>query len=205
MEAFLDRVWEYIAATMQMAGNMMYSILEPLHWIGPLALIFMLALFTVACTKLLNRLIVTRRYIELEKEYHHWYGVRQEAMSCEDREKGKQLARNIDQAELNRAYYDYFFEGLLLGMARKVIPIFFVFAFINEFYRPERLLTIFGREYVFSFGGGNGEPILVGAVFWYFVSLLAGYLLFAVGQRIVKSLRAKAGEAIGGSGEKVAC
>ena len=39
--------------------------------------------------------------------------LRQEAMACEDREKGKALARNIDQAQLNKAYYDYFFEGFV--------------------------------------------------------------------------------------------
>ena len=119
MDAFLDRVWEYLVIGFTFAGNTCFNLLQHLHFLGPAVLIFGLALCTVLLTKFLNRVIITKRFIELEKEYQHWFDLRREAVQCEDREKGRMLARNIDKAELNRAYYDYFFEGLLLGIARK--------------------------------------------------------------------------------------
>jgi hypothetical protein len=183
MDAVLDTLWEYLAAGFQFLGESLFSVLQHIHFLGPLAVIIFLALCTVAITKVLNRLIITKRYIKLEKTFNYWVQIRDEATNCEDREKGKRMARNIDQAELNRAYYDYFFEGLLLGLARRIIPIFFMFSFINEFYRPESMLEIFGRQYVLQISSSSGEPILVGTVFAYFISLLTGYLLwFIVGK-----------------------
>lgn len=189
MESFLDTLWEHIAAAIQFCGQSLYGFLENFHALGPVTLIALLALATVAFTKLLNRWIVTKRYLELEKDFHYWVEVRQEAMKCEDREKGKRMARNIDQAKLNKAYYDYFFEGLLLGIARKILPIFFMFAFINEFYRPTQMLQIFGREYVLQMPSTGGEPILVGAVFWYFCCILISYLLWSIGRRLLAYIK----------------
>ncbi|WP_136798354.1 hypothetical protein [Desulfosediminicola ganghwensis] len=188
MEDFLDRLWEYIEAGIQFLGNSLDGVLQHLHFLGPVVLISFLALCTIAVTKVLNRVIVTKRYGELEKNFQHWFQLRQEALKCEDREKGKRLARNIDQAELNRAYYDYFFEGFLLGLARRVMPIFFMFAFINEFYRAERLLEFFGRGYVTQLPSTSGEPIFVGAVVWYIISIIAGYLLWYAIPKIIGKL-----------------
>ena len=189
MESFLDALWEYIAAAIQFCGQSLYGFLENLHFLGPAVLIGLLAFATVIVTKFLNRWIVTKRYLELEKDFHYWVEIRQEAMKCEDTEKGKRMARNIDQATLNRAYYDYFFEGLLLGIARKILPIFFMFAFINEFYRPTKMLQVFGREYVLQLPSTTGEPLLVGAVFWYFICLLGGYLLWSLGARFLRNFK----------------
>ena len=189
MDAVLDTLWEYLAIGFQFLGESLFSLLQHLHFLGPFALITFLALCTVCVTKLLNRVIITKRYIELEKKFNYWVKVRDEATKCEDREKGKRMARNIDQAELNRAYYDYFFEGLLLGLARKIIPIFFIFAFINEFYRPESMLEIFGRQYVLQIPSSSGEPILVGTIFCYFVSLLTCYLLWSVVGKFFRSFK----------------
>jgi len=190
MDAFLDRLWEYLAAGFAFAGESLFTLLQNFHFLGPAVLISCLALCTVCVTKFLNRVIITKRFLELEKTYLHWMEVRQEAMQVEDLEKGRRLARNIDNAELNKAYYDYFFEGLLLGIARKVLPIFFVFAFINEYYRQENLLVLFGRDYVVRMTNTSGEPVLIGAVFWYFLSLLAGYLLWSVGKRVIQQVKA---------------
>ena len=188
MDAVLDTLWEYLASGFQFLGESLFSALQHIHFLGPFVLITFLALSTVAITKVLNRIIITKRYIKLEKKFNYWVQVRDEATKCEDREKGKRMARNIDQAELNRAYYDYFFEGLLLGLARRIIPIFFVFAFINEYYRPERMLEIFGRQHVLQIPSSSGEPVLVGTVFCYFFSLLTGYLLwFIVGKLFRRS------------------
>lgn len=180
MDAVLDTLWEYLAAGFQFLGESIFSVLQHIHFLGPFVLITFLALTTVAITKVLNRIIITKRYIKLEKKFNYWVQIRDEATKCDDREKGKRMARNIDQAELNRAYYDYFFEGLLLGLARRIIPIFFMFAFINEFYRPESMLEIFGRQYVLQIPSSSGEPVLVGTVFCYFFSLLTGYLLWFI-------------------------
>lgn len=186
MDAVLDVIWEYMAAGFQSLAETFYSILQNLHFLGPVVLITLLALCTVGITKLLSRLIITKRYTELEKKFKYWAAIRDEAMKFEDREKGKRMARNIDQAELNKAYYDYFFEGFMLGIARKIVPIFFMFAFINEFYRSERLLEIFGREYVIKFANSSGDPVLIGAVFWYIISLLLVYLAWAFVNRFLR-------------------
>lgn len=191
MDAVLDTLWEYLAAGFQFLGESLFSVLQHLHFLGPLGLIVFLALCTVGITKILNKVIVTKRYIQLEKTFNYWVQIRDEASKCEDREKGKRMARNIDQAELNRAYYDYFFEGLLLGLARRIIPIFFIFAFINEFYRPESMLEIFGKQYVLQIPSSSGDPILVGTVFCYFFFLLTGYLLWYVVGKLFRSFRMK--------------
>ncbi|WP_319549923.1 hypothetical protein [Desulfogranum marinum] len=189
MDAVLDTIWEYLVIGFVLLGDTMFSILQHLHSLGPVFLISLLGLCTVGLTKLLNRFIITKRYLELEKTYTHWLKLRQEAMRCEDTEKGSRMARNIDKAELNKAYYDYFFEGLLLGIARKVLPIFFIFAFINEYYRPEKMLNLFGREYVIQISSTGSEPILIGSVFWYFISLLTCYLLWSLTATLLKKYK----------------
>jgi hypothetical protein len=195
MDALLDTAWEYLAAGFIFLGDSFYSLLQNFHFLGPVALIFILALCTIGIIKILTRLITTKRYTELEEKFNYWSGVRDEAMRNEDREKGKRMARNIDQAELNKAYYDYFFEGFMLGIARKIIPVFFMFAFINEYYRTENLTGLFGQPYVMSLPGSGGEPILVGAVFWYVISLLLGFILwFTIGKIVRNVVSAKAPE-----------
>ncbi|MGB3212814.1 MAG: hypothetical protein WBB19_19090 [Desulforhopalus sp.] len=201
MDAVLDTLWEYLAAGFQFLGATLFAALQHLHFLGPIVLIIFLALCTVAITKLLNRYIITKRYIKLEKKFHYWVQIRDEAMNCEDREKGKRMARNIDQAELNRAYYDYFFEGLMLGIVRKVIPIFFIFAFINEYYRPESMLELFGKQHVLQIPSSSGEPILVGAVFFYFMSLLSGYLLWFAFSKVLSRAKTQPGSTVAVSAE----
>ena len=196
MDAFLDTTWEYLAAGFLFLANSFYSFLQHLHFLGPVVLIFLLALATIGVIKILTRLITTKRYTELEKKFHYWSALRDEAMQCEDREKGKRMARNIDKAELNKAYYDYFFEGFMLGIARKIIPIFFMFAFINEYYRTEKLTALFGRAFVIKLPTTGGEPILVGAVFWYIISLLLGFLAWFAIAKIVRSFKPAATESI---------
>lgn len=205
MDAVLDIIWEYIAAGVQSLAEAFYSLLQNLHFLGPVVLISLLGLGTVGVTKLLSRWIKTKRYTELEKKFKYWAALRDEAMKCEDREKGRRMARNIDQAELNKAYYDYFFEGFMLGIARKIIPIFFMFAFINEFYRSERLLEIFGREYVIRAATTGGEPVLVGAVFWYIISLFLGYLGWFFVARSLSRLKVEPQPQPVKGGEEITC
>ncbi len=192
METFLDRAWEYIAAGFVWLGNMLFDLIAPLHFLGPVVVISLLALSTVILTKILQPYIMTRRYKELERQFHYWYQLRAETMKIEDQTVGRRMARNIDQAELNRVYYDYFFEGLMLGLAGKVIPIFFMFGFVNEFYKPEQMRLYFGREYVVAIPTTGSEPLLAGPVFWYVLSILVSYVLWSVVSRIVAMIRSSA-------------
>ncbi len=175
-DAILDQLWLLIVSFFTFIGHISFTLTSLLHPFGPAITISAIAFLAVPLTKILNRVIITQRYIKLEKEFTHWHTLRQEAINCEDKEKGQRMARNIDQAKLNKAYYDYFFEGLLLGMARKVIPIFFFFAFVNEMYRPEQLEILFGQGYVLVLSLPGKEPLMFGAVFWFFISLIGGYI-----------------------------
>ena len=189
MDALFDTTWEYITTGFLFLGNNLFHLLEHFHFLGPIALIGLLALVTVVLTKILNRLVVTKRYKELEKEYRHWFNLRQETGKFQDTEKGKRMARNIDQAKLNKAYYDYFFEGFLLNIIRKVVPILLLFGFVNEYYNTDTLASAFGRAFLFAMPTTGGEPLQVGAVFWYILCLLccyAGWPLVKIAARRMK-------------------
>ncbi len=181
----MDTLWFQIMAMVQYGASLFDKLLSPLHIFGPLFILALLALITVVITKLLNRIIVTKRYAELEKDFQHWYKIREEAMKGEDYEKAKRLARNIDQAKLNRVYYDYFLEGFLLGLMRNVLPIMLMVMYINEYYRAEELSRLFGKDYLLSFSRAGGEPMLVGAVFYYLVALLITYLVWFVTKKFI--------------------
>ena len=180
MDEFMDALWGNILIMAQYGASLFDSFLTPFHVFGPLVVMTLLAIMTVAVTKLLNRIIITKRYTRLEKDFQHWFNVRQEAMKGEDYDKAKRLARNIDQAKLNRIYYDYFLEGFLLGLMRNVLPIFLVCTYINKFYRAEELSRLFGKAYMISIPSTGGEPILVGAVFYYIITLLLSYLVWFI-------------------------
>jgi len=193
MDAFLDTAWEFIATTFVFLGDSFFGFLEHFHSFGPVIVIGLLALFTVMVTKSLNRILVTRRYLELEKEYQYWFNLRQETMKFQDTEKGKRMARNIDQAQLNKAYYDYFFEGFLLNVVRKVMPILFMYGFINEYYNTDAMVAAFGRAFMFSIPTSGGDPLLVGAAFWYIICLLGCYIGWPLVKLVVRRLRVNTG------------
>jgi hypothetical protein len=180
MEGFLDILWFKIVAVVSYLAGRVDLVLAPLYPLGPAWVILILVLITVGITKTFSRYYTTKRYIVLEKEFRHWYNLRKEALSCEDPEKGKVLAKNIDQAKLNKVYYDFFFEGLLKNILTTYLPVLCMAAYVNEAFRHERLMEKFGREYVFRFSESNGEPIVVGALFWYVVSLLSVYLIWHI-------------------------
>jgi uncharacterized membrane protein (DUF106 family) len=187
MEAFLDIVWHNIVVAVQYAKNFLDIVISPLNALGPAVAIATIALITVVITKVLSKRFKTRRYKELRKQFEYWLGVRQEAQKCEDPDKAKLLAKNIDQAKLNKLYYDYFFEGLLNNLATLYLPIFILLAYINEAYRSSNLSKLFGRDYIFKFGGDLGQPMSIGAVFWFVLSLFLIYL----GWYIVKKIYAR--------------
>ncbi len=176
MDSLLDTIWEKITIGAIALANGFDALLSPLHFLGPAPIIFLLAILTVFITKGLNRIIITKRFSRLGKEFGRLYNLRQAAMECEDREKGALMEKNIDKAELNRVYYDYFFEGMLLGLVRKALPILIILAYINEYFKPERLIELFGRNYIFKFNSNSGDPLLIGVIPWYILSLVLVYL-----------------------------
>jgi len=191
MEELLDSLWFKILDLIGVVESLLDFIFAPLNFFGPAFAISVIAFFTVIITKILTKIIKTKRYESLTKEFKHWYNVRQEAMKCEDPEKAKLLAKNIDQAKLNKVYYDFFFEGFMLGIVTKYLPILILAAYVNEAYRTENLIKVFGREYVFKFAGSGPNPVLVGGVFWFIVSILLIYLCWFLIKRVYKKVMAK--------------
>lgn len=185
MDELLDIIWLKIVIGVGHAFAFVNQALEPLEVMGPLPVIVLLVLFTVGLTKFFSRVYTTKRYEALKKEFAHWYNLRQEALACEDREKGKQLAKNIDQAKLNKVYYDYFFEGLLKNIITVYLPCLIVAAYVNEAYKPDNLMTKFGQKHVFVLNFSSGEPTAVGALFCYVILLLTTYLCWYLVVRAV--------------------
>ncbi len=184
MDDFLDRVWVPIEAFLNSTVLFIDTLFAPLEIFGPAFVIFLLAFIVVIITRTIARFYVTKRYIKLGKEFRHWQGVREEAMKHSDREKGKTLAKNIDQAELNRAYYDYFFEGLLKHFIVNVLPILLMVSYITTVYTPKTLLKRFGEEYIFSLSFGSSSPVNVSSMLWFVICIIFSYILFAVLKKI---------------------
>lgn len=176
MDDFLDTVWFKILDFFNYLAACLDTIFTPLNYLGPAFAIFTIAFFTVVIAKILTKTFKTKRYEELKKQFVYWFNLRKEALKCEDSEKGKRLARNIDKGKLNQVYYNYFFEGFLLAIATKYLPILLLVTYINEAYKSSNLLKLFGRGYVFKFDRSSGEPVIIGAVFWFIISILLIYL-----------------------------
>jgi len=190
MDEWMDMVWDAIVAFFVRIALLLDRILAPLNDLfGPALLILMLVVLLVALTKLLGNVYRTKRHVELKQDYEHWYNLRQEAMACEDREKAKILARNIDQAQLNKAYYDYFFEGFLKSIATAILPILFFAAYVNYAYGPEKLLRQIGRKTIFLFPRASGEPIAVSAFFWFVICLIIVHLTWFVVATVIRRRR----------------
>ncbi|RLB85746.1 MAG: hypothetical protein DRH24_01030 [Deltaproteobacteria bacterium] len=184
MEEFLDIIWLKVLLLIQCLVKCLDYILAPLNHFGPGVVILAVVFVTVAATKYFSKIYKTKRYVELEKKFKYWFNLRKEALMCEDPEKGKELAKNIDQAKLNRVYYDYFFEGLLSSLLTKYLPILIMLAYVNEAFKPDKLLKNFGRGYIFKFVNYNGEAILVGAIFWFVLSMLLVYLIWFITEKL---------------------
>jgi len=186
MDEFLDTLWFKILAGINAVIDLVDRALAPLNFLGPAVIIFLIVLVLVALTKALSRSYTTKRYRKLKENYEHWFELRREAMAGEDREKGKALAKNIDHAELNKAYYDYFFEGFLKNMLTTIFPVLLTAAYVATAYKPEKLLKTFGQPHIFRFTDIGGKPVVVSAFFWFVISLLVVHVLWFVGSRVYK-------------------
>ena len=191
MEALLDILWFKILHLIGLFKILFDFIFAPLNFCGPAFAISAIAFLTVIITKILSITVKTKRYETLKKEFKHWYNIREDAMKCEDPEKARLLAKNIDHAKLNRVYYDFFFEGFMLGIVTKYLPILIFVAYVNEAYRTDNLIKVFGRKYVFRFAGSGPNPVLVGGVFWFIVSILLIYLCWFLIKRMYNRTIAK--------------
>ena len=160
MEDVLDIVWLKILVLIHAFVKGLDFIFTPLNPLGPAVVILVIVLLTVASTKFLSRIYKTKRYLKLQKEFQYWYNLRNEALTCKDPEKGKALAKNIDQARLNKVYYDFFFEGLLNSIPTKYLPILIMLSYVNEAFKPDKLLKNFGREYIFKFVNFDGNVLV---------------------------------------------
>jgi len=192
MDAFFDVVWFKILAGIHHLKALLDFIFGPLNSLGPAVAILFIALITVVITKTLSTVFKTRRYRELQQEFRHWFNIRQEAMQCDDPEKARRLAKNIDQAQLNKVYYDYFFEGLLNNMVTKYLPILLLLAYVNETYQPANLMKLFGREYVFKLGHFGDHTLFMGSIFWFMTSILLVYLVIFGCKKALKSSKTQA-------------
>jgi hypothetical protein len=180
LDEFFDILWLKIVVVLQGLGHGMDLLVAPLHALGPGAVVFILVVITVAATKFFKKHYKTKRYEVLKAEFDHWAAVRQEAMDIEDRDKGKALAKNIDQAKLNKVYYDYFFEGLLNSILTSILPLLVMAAYVNDAYRAEKLSELFGKPHIFNLYGFGGDPMPVGALAWFVLSYLLVHLIWAV-------------------------
>jgi len=184
MNAFLDIVWLKLMAIVHYIAKGLDLMLAPLSPMGPAVMILAVVFAAVAMSKFLSKIYKTKRYVELKKEFDYWFDLRKEAMAIKDTDQGKAMAKNIDQARLNNAYYNFFFEGLLGSLLTKYLPIFLMLAYVNEAFKSENLLKNFGQAYIFKYVNNNGEVILVGAVFWYVISTLTVYLAWYIAERL---------------------
>jgi hypothetical protein len=187
MEDIFDIVWQKVLFLINYFVKGLNVIFAPLNPLGPAAVILVIVLLTVASTKFLSKIYKTKRYRKLKEEFQYWYNLRNEALTSKDPEKGKALAKNIDQAQLNKVYYDFFFEGLLNSIPTKYLPILTMLAYVNEAFKPDKLLENFGRDYILKFVDFDGDVVKIGAVLWFVLSMLLVYLAwFAVGKLVFK-------------------
>ncbi len=191
MNNMLDSIWSIIETGLNRTVGFVDAALSPLEVLGPGGVICILAFLVVLGTGLFKRVYVTKRYLELKENFEHWHEVRKEAMKHPDPEKAKRLAKNIDQAELNRAYYDYFFEGFLKNLATNVLPIILTVGYVTTVYTPQTLMKRFGSQWVFSFSFGGSSQLNISSLFWFVICLLFWFPALAVIKHLVKKRYAK--------------
>lgn len=188
MDDVLDMAWGQIEMALAHVVRFLDLLISPLEIFGPGCVISVAAVLVVLFTRFVSRYYVTRRYTALKKEFEHWRQIREAAMKHPDPEKARALAKNIDQAELNRAYYDFFFEGMLKNLVTHVLPILLTAAFIMKIYTPDTLMERFGEKWVFAISLG-GSQIEVSSLFWFVISLITGFILYAGVKNMVKKKR----------------
>ncbi|MDZ7762698.1 MAG: EMC3/TMCO1 family protein [Desulfovermiculus sp.] len=171
----MDTLWLLILQATQAVMSALDTVLAPVNAVHPVLSIMLLALCTLILTRFLRKHIVTKRYLRLQKEFHHWYQVREEALNAHsDPQKAKSLAQNIDKATLNKVYYDYFFEGLLLNLVTTYLPILCVAGYINETFKPERMEQMIGHQSLLVLASPNS--VAISPLAWFMLCLVGFWL-----------------------------
>jgi uncharacterized membrane protein YhdT len=166
----MDRLWFRIMDGVAWIMGVLDALLAPLNAVHPALGVTACAVAVFLLAKLLSR-FKTPRYKRLKAEFEHWFEVRQQALTAGDPEKARQLAKNIDDAGLNRIYYDFFLEGFLLNVFAVYLPVLCMAGYVNEAYRPARLREMAGADALFRVGGVAVTPLL-----WYVAALLLLWL-----------------------------
>lgn len=187
----MDELWMIILNALRQVQGGLDILFAPLHALGPVVTISVIAVLTAAVTKFFSK-FRTRRYRQLKKEFHYWYEIKQEALKLRDTEpeKARELGRNIDQAKLNKVYYDYFFEGLLNNILTMYIPIFMMLGYVNSTYNAKALEAMFGKPYLFLLPWVNGKSYEIGAVFWFVFCIFAFYIISFIAKLILNKKKA---------------
>lgn len=180
MDNFLDTLWASIEHFLGVSVIVMDRILSPLAAAGPEISIFAIAFSTVILVTLLKRLYTTKRYRALKDNFEYWQSLREEAMAHEDREKGRAIAKNIDQAELNKAYYDYFFEGLMKSAVTTWLPLLLMLAYVNTSFSADRMRLAFGDGTLIATAFKGSSPL------WYVICVILSFILVAVMKSMYK-------------------
>lgn len=188
----MDWLWYKIVELVELAKLGLDWLFTPLHALGPSGAILAVAVLTALVTKFLSR-YKTKRYFRLEKEFKEWFDVKMEALRLRDEEpeKARLVAKQIDQAKLNKVYWDYFVEGMLLNLATMYIPVLCMAAYVNEYYRPANLEALYGRAHVITLPSFGGDPVQAGAVFWYALCLVSTYAMFFLFKMVSKRLKSR--------------
>ncbi|MFO7752187.1 MAG: hypothetical protein R6V41_03590 [Desulfobacteraceae bacterium] len=162
---FLDKAWRFIDNSASEAVLVIQKVLGPLEAISPGLVIFLLAVAAVVICAFLRKVYHTRRLTELKEKFEYWYRIKNEALKQPDKAKAKRMARNIDQAQLNRVYYDYFFEGLLKSVVTIWLPFLLILAYVGNVYSPEMMAEKFGQQYLFTIG----QDLKISGILWFFI------------------------------------
>ncbi|MFP4194781.1 MAG: hypothetical protein ACLFRO_07550 [Desulfobacterales bacterium] len=186
----MDELWMIILNVVRYVQGGLDTLFAPLHTLGPVVTVTTIAVLTAAAAKLFSR-FRTPRYRELEKEFNYWYEVKQEALRVKDSdpEKAKELGRNIDQAKLNKAYYDFFLEGFLNNLLTRILPIFIMLGYVNATYQPQALESLFGRNHLFMLPWFDGNHYEIGAVFWFVFCVFGFFIVSFIAGLIIRRKR----------------
>ncbi|NDY74426.1 hypothetical protein DO021_21335 [Desulfobacter hydrogenophilus] len=200
MDEFLDMLWMQVEYGLESIVTALDTLLNPVEVLGPAGVVLILALATAGTTKILSKVYRTQRHTHLKEEFLHWQSVRQAAMAVEDKEKGKAMAKNIDQAKLNQVYYDYFFEGLMKNLVTTVLPALLVVAYLSRTYTRESLEARFGSQWIFTLGSGP-DAFHIGTLLWFLICLPVSFALFGLVAFLIKKGRKNQGPEINQPGK----
>lgn len=171
----MDTLWLYILAFISHIKSVMDVLISPLNTVHPALSVTVLAIGTVAFTSTLKKRFTTRRYKRLKEEFESLYSLREEALkNFEDPSEGKRMARNIDQASLNKVYYDYFFEGLLNNLITIYLPVLCMAAYVNEAFQPEALQEMIGQTALVTLP--LPKAVQIAALPWFVLCLVGCWL-----------------------------